>query len=189
MTSRAASWIPGASQAPGSALVVEHAQERRRANDGKWYTEEEFRKFYWKPHGRFSVWGWYWKRAAREAVLPCASQPDSSAVAGRRPAERRQVDNGWWYTEDEIKKWRYWSRAEREAAAPGISFSDARIPDTKLTNALRCLGIDVFSKLDSGGSIPHRGQQISLGHGQGFSQDCGDISRRSHMVGIIPRGG
>ena len=32
----------GASQAPSGAPLVEHAQERRQALDGEWYTMEEF---------------------------------------------------------------------------------------------------------------------------------------------------
>ena len=32
----------GASQAPRGAPLVEHAQERRQALDGEWYTMEEF---------------------------------------------------------------------------------------------------------------------------------------------------
>ena len=86
MTSGAASPSPGASQAPDSASLVEHAQECRQADNGRWYTEEEFMEYYWDPHGSFSAWRWYW------------------------------------------------DRAEREAGAPGVSFSDARTPDTELMN-------------------------------------------------------
>ena len=37
-----ASMTRGASQAPSGAPLVEHAQERRKALDGEWYTMEEF---------------------------------------------------------------------------------------------------------------------------------------------------
>ena len=35
-----------ASQAPSGAALVEHAQERRQALDGEWYTMEEFMQYY-----------------------------------------------------------------------------------------------------------------------------------------------
>ena len=92
MTSGAASPSPGASQAPRSAPLVEHAQERRQALDGEWYTREQFKWFYQKPHRRSSVWQWYWDQAKRGAVLPGASQPGSSEVAGRSPAEPDAVE-------------------------------------------------------------------------------------------------
>ena len=44
-----ASATGGSSQASSGAPLVEHAQERRQADDGRWYTEEEFKKFYQKP--------------------------------------------------------------------------------------------------------------------------------------------
>ena len=47
MTSGAVSLIPGASQAGGSVLFVERAQEVRRAKNGRWYTEAEFKQYYW----------------------------------------------------------------------------------------------------------------------------------------------
>ena len=109
-----------ASQVPSGAPLVEHAQERRQALDGEWYTMEEFKKFYQKPYGSFSAWRRYWDQAERGAVLPGASQPGSSEVAGRSPAERgavgvrrllsarapgerRQAGDGRWYTEGRVQ--------------------------------------------------------------------------------------
>ena len=89
MTSGAASPSPGASQAPGSAPLVEHAQERRQADDGRWYTEEEFMEYYQKPYGSSSAWRRYWDRAVREAVAPGAastrgvSSSDARAPGGK----------------------------------------------------------------------------------------------------------
>ena len=59
----------GASQAPSGAPLVEHAQERRQALDGEWYTMEEFRQYYQS----FSAWRWHWDRAVLKVVPPGAS--------------------------------------------------------------------------------------------------------------------
>ena len=48
-----------ASGAASGAPLVEHAQERRQALDGEWYTMEEFMQFYEKPYGSFSAWRRY----------------------------------------------------------------------------------------------------------------------------------
>ena len=76
-----ASPSPGAPQAPSGAPLVEHAQERRQALDGEWYTMEEFKKFYQKPYGTLSAWRRCWDQAEREVVLPGASQPGLSHAA------------------------------------------------------------------------------------------------------------
>ena len=51
-----ASPTPGASQPPSGAPHLEPAQELRQALDGKWYTMEDLRKYYQKPHTAFSFW-------------------------------------------------------------------------------------------------------------------------------------
>ena len=73
----------GTSLAPSGAPLVEHAQERRQADDGRWYTKEEFMEYYLDPYGSFSAWRRCWDRAVREAVAPGASQPGSSERVGR----------------------------------------------------------------------------------------------------------
>ena len=80
----------GASQpATDAAPRVEHAQERRQALDGEWYTMEQFRQCYQEPYGSFSAWRRYWDRAVREAVPPGAastrgvSSSDARAPGGK----------------------------------------------------------------------------------------------------------
>ena len=84
-----ASATGGSSQAPSGASLVEHAQERRQADDGRWYTKEEFMEYYLDPYGSFSAWRRYWDRAVREAVAPGAastrgvSSSDARAPGGK----------------------------------------------------------------------------------------------------------
>ena len=61
----------------GGSLQVGHPQARRQARNGRWYTEEEFRRYYEK------AWRSYWDGAGRETVPLCASQPVSSQRARR----------------------------------------------------------------------------------------------------------
>ena len=59
----------------GGSLQVGHPQERRQARNGRWHTEEEFRRYYEK------AWRSYWDGARRETVPLCASQSVSSQRA------------------------------------------------------------------------------------------------------------
>ena len=52
----------------GGSLQVGHPQERRQARNGRWHTEEEFRRYYEK------VWRSYWDRARRETSQPASSR-------------------------------------------------------------------------------------------------------------------
>ena len=84
-----ASPIGGSSQAPSDAPLVEDAQERRRALDGKLYTMEEFREFYQTPYGTklLGNWRWYWNQAVREAAAPVASPAEPAAARAASTAE------------------------------------------------------------------------------------------------------
>ena len=75
----------------------EPEEEYRQANDGKWYTKEQFMHYYtsidpWKAP--FGSWRDRWGRAKRKPAAPAASAPQE---------ELRQADDNQWYTEEEFK--------------------------------------------------------------------------------------
>ena len=61
---------------------MEHAEERRQAPDGRWYTWKEFVQYY-NPYS-------YWNRAALETVSPAASQRGSGRAAATEEFESVQ---------------------------------------------------------------------------------------------------
>ena len=63
-----------ASRAPSGASLAEHAQERRQALDGEWYTMEEFMQYYEEPY--------YWDQAVREARRSAAEPAAALAAPG-----------------------------------------------------------------------------------------------------------
>ena len=92
MASGAAS--TSSTQAPSDAHQVEDVQERRQAQNGKWYTKEEFRQYYQTPYRTKRLGNWWriWDQAVREAAAHVTSRAESAAASATSTAEPAAAD-------------------------------------------------------------------------------------------------
>ena len=76
-----------------AAFNSSDAAEYRQADDGNWYTMEEFQHYYQQPWGTFGAWREYWDRAgpasthgASQPVTPQQDEADVADAADAAPA-------------------------------------------------------------------------------------------------------